>query len=406
MFKKEFIKKLKKELKALPAAETNRALDYYSELIDDRMESGSTEEAAISAMGDIGAIAANIKADAIERGVPLKKNSHTAGWAVLTILLITVSICALAFCAWAFITKVLGEDLSFAKVEWTEHTAVCDISKNGSITVDLTRSDILYGLSDDDKVHITYYDCDRVKVELEHDENSISMIQKGRLMWLYEMFGSNDKRQAKVLIPAGFEGLIKSTVTTGETRVDHLICPVAKTEFHSTTGDFIVYDSSMHDVTFTMTTGDLILGRCTVAGGDLNVKGTTGGVDIDQTGCGDLTIDMTTGDIKLKTIIATNIEVGVTTAGIILNESTAGSVYLHTTTGSIAIDRLTANDIKLTSTTGSISGTLEGSITDYTIESHVTTGHNSLPESFGSGAKKLFVKATTGDISVTFTENN
>ena len=405
MFKKEFIKKLKKELKALPAAETNRALDYYSELIDDRMESGSTEEAAISAMGDIGAIAANIKADAIERGVPLKKNSHTAGWAVLTILLITVSICALAFCAWAFITKVLGEDLSFAKVEWTEHTAVCDISKDGSITVDLTRSDIFYGLSDDDKVHITYYDCDRVKVELEHDENSISMIQKGRLMWLYEMFGSNDKRQAKVLIPAGFEGQIMSTVTTGETRVDHLIIPAGRAELHSTTGDFIIYDSLINNALITMTTGDLILGRCSLSG-NLEIKGTTGAADLESLTCGDLTIDMTTGDIKLKTVIATNIEVGATTAGIIMNESTAGSVYLHTTTGSIAIDRLTANDIKLTSTTGSISGTLEGSITDYTIESHVTTGHNSLPESFGSGAKKLFVKATTGDISVTFTENN
>ena len=405
MSKKEFLKKLKRELKALPTGETNRAIDYYSELIDDRMEAGSTEEAAVDAMGDVYVAASGIMADAAERGVTFKKNSHTAGWAILTILLILVSICALAFCAWAFITKVLGEDLSLAKIEWTERTAVYEITKDGEITVDMSRSDLYFGVSEDEKIHVTYYECDSVKVDVEHTDSSLKMVQKGKLLWFYDMFGSDNKRQAQVLVPAGFEGHIDSSVTTGETRVDGLICPAGSVGLHATTGDFIIYDSMFQTVQIAMTTGDLIMGRCTLGGG-FTVKGTTGDVDLDAVVFGNASLKTTTGGIKLNGCVGEEVTAELTTGGITFENVTAGKATLHSTTGGISVDGLKAMEINLATTTGSISGTLDGSITDYTIESSVSTGHNSLPSSFGSGERKLFAKATTGSIDIFFAENN
>jgi len=53
MTKKEFIEGLKKELSGLPEDEVAERLDYYSEMIDDRIEEGSTEEEAVCALGGV-----------------------------------------------------------------------------------------------------------------------------------------------------------------------------------------------------------------------------------------------------------------------------------------------------------------------------------------------------------------
>ena len=43
MSKKEFLKRLKQSLGNLPSDERVKTLDYYSELIDDRIESGYSD---------------------------------------------------------------------------------------------------------------------------------------------------------------------------------------------------------------------------------------------------------------------------------------------------------------------------------------------------------------------------
>lgn len=50
MDKKTFLKKLSKELSKLPKAEQKERLAFYSEMIDDRMEEGMTEEAAVASV--------------------------------------------------------------------------------------------------------------------------------------------------------------------------------------------------------------------------------------------------------------------------------------------------------------------------------------------------------------------
>ena len=56
----EFLKELKARLWALPEADILCSLDYYSERIDDRMEDGLSEEAAVAAIGDLDEIVSQI----------------------------------------------------------------------------------------------------------------------------------------------------------------------------------------------------------------------------------------------------------------------------------------------------------------------------------------------------------
>ena len=60
MNKQEFIKKLKEMLSDLPEKEINDRIDFYSEMIDDRIEDGLTEEQAIKDIGTVEDVAKQI----------------------------------------------------------------------------------------------------------------------------------------------------------------------------------------------------------------------------------------------------------------------------------------------------------------------------------------------------------
>ena len=53
MNKQEFLTALWKQLSEVPSEDVEESLDYYSEMIEDRMESGMTEEEAVAAVGSV-----------------------------------------------------------------------------------------------------------------------------------------------------------------------------------------------------------------------------------------------------------------------------------------------------------------------------------------------------------------
>ena len=64
MNKQQFISSLRARLSSLPGADINRYVDYYSEMIDDRIEDGLSEEEAVSDLGSIDSIVSQIFAEA------------------------------------------------------------------------------------------------------------------------------------------------------------------------------------------------------------------------------------------------------------------------------------------------------------------------------------------------------
>lgn len=68
MTKQEFFAQLRKCLSGLPQSEIEERLLFYGEMIEDRMEDGLSEEDAVSAVGSVNEIVAQIIAD-----IPLAK---------------------------------------------------------------------------------------------------------------------------------------------------------------------------------------------------------------------------------------------------------------------------------------------------------------------------------------------
>ena len=63
MNKAQFLEELTKALTRAPRAEVAKSISYYSEILDDRMEEGLSEEEAVASLGSVEEIAEQILAD-------------------------------------------------------------------------------------------------------------------------------------------------------------------------------------------------------------------------------------------------------------------------------------------------------------------------------------------------------
>lgn len=81
MNKQEFLKKLRKQLSHLPKKELDERLNFYSEMIEDHMEEGLSEEDAVSAVGSVEEIVMQAAAD-----TPKTNRKMGAGTLLLLIL--------------------------------------------------------------------------------------------------------------------------------------------------------------------------------------------------------------------------------------------------------------------------------------------------------------------------------
>ena len=82
MNKNAFMEELCHLLKSLPNAERQQHIDYYEEMINDRMEDGLNEEEAVAALGSAADIAAQILGD-----MPQKPARRFPIWAIVLIVL-------------------------------------------------------------------------------------------------------------------------------------------------------------------------------------------------------------------------------------------------------------------------------------------------------------------------------
>ena len=93
MTKAEFLNELKNRIAEYPSEETNQSVEYYSEMIDDRMEDGMSEPEAVASMGKVEEIAQQIKEELpLTTLVKYKTKEKTKGkylpvWAIILLIL-------------------------------------------------------------------------------------------------------------------------------------------------------------------------------------------------------------------------------------------------------------------------------------------------------------------------------
>lgn len=93
MNKAEFLNELKKLISEYPTEETEKSMEYYAEMIDDRVEDGMTEAEAVASLGSVDSIANQIKCELpLTTLVKQKAKERTSGkkmpaWAIVLLIL-------------------------------------------------------------------------------------------------------------------------------------------------------------------------------------------------------------------------------------------------------------------------------------------------------------------------------
>lgn len=128
MCKEEFLSALQNALHGLPPKDLAQSLDFYGELIDDRMEDGLTEAEATAAVGPVEEIVEKILAETpLPRLVreTIRPHRTLRAWEIVLIVLgspvwlpllaaAALVVLALYLTVWAVIVSLYAVDLSFA----------------------------------------------------------------------------------------------------------------------------------------------------------------------------------------------------------------------------------------------------------------------------------------------------
>lgn len=128
MNKSEFLAALREKLNGVPEEDINKSLDFYEEMIDDRVEDGMSEEEAVEALGSMEEIINQILSEvSLPKLVKekVKPKQSLKAWEIVLIILgapiwvpLVFSICSVVLSAyltvWVMIISLYALDLSVA----------------------------------------------------------------------------------------------------------------------------------------------------------------------------------------------------------------------------------------------------------------------------------------------------
>ncbi len=266
-------------------------------------------------------------------------------------------IVGLVLCAASAISSGFSLDLFSLSEERTLCHRDYEASDVRSIFLTFDVDSVTVLPSEDGNVSLSWYSRDPHKDMLSFSEGVLSLnVARGSLISL-----NLRSYDAILSLPVDFDGELRISTSTGSISVSDL--NPAQLELEATTGSIRI--------------------------SNLNVAGS-------------IEAETSTGSVSMTNVTADEISRMGSTGSTNLMNISANTLNARTSTGSITLDAVDAQSLTLHTTTGSISGTLAGSIADYTIRSSVSTGSNSLPEELDGGARMLNASATTGSIRLSF----
>ncbi len=352
MLKNEFITVLRENLSSLPEEDLERVLDYYSEIIDDCMEDGMTEEEATAEIGSVQEAIANV-------------------------------------------FSVNPSKISEETIEKNNTAVLNNPSYNGaqfsSILVEERESDVVLIPSANGLTGVEWHEKLPHTAEVINGVLTIRREDKRRLGFF--MFGMvNEDAKLRITVPAGKYHELRITTASGDVTIPHMFS-FATADVHSASGDIEFMAPVENDLHVKSTSGDVSVEKLTASiaeigsvsgdveldriktngglkvktvSGDLNVrdsdcgeftaKTVSGDLKLDVVRCKDCTAESVSGDVSATAVIASSVLRIVSTSGDVkLNGCDGGEVAIRTASGSVRGSLLTGKTFHCTSRSGSIS---------------------------------------------------
>lgn len=248
------------------------------------------------------------------------------------------------------------------KIDIREYTDESNIEK---IVVNTDISDVSVGITDAEKIIITYGESKSIKINISVENGTLTIKEKGSANWFdmlsFIHFGNNEFK-VKILIPEKALGEISISSDTGDISLEDINVK-GNIKLDTDTGDIFIKTKEADSVSYD----------------DINIK-------------------TDTGDVKLTDVKAANLNVKVDTGNIELNNTLVDDILkIKTSTGDVKVEKSDAEEIEIKTSTGNIKASF---LTEKVFVTSSSTGDIRVPESYQGGKCKL--TTSTGDINVNY----
>ena len=330
MTKREYLEKLARGLRPLPKEERRRQLDYYEEMLSDRMDEGLDEADAVAAMDPPETVIDRVLREYVASGRPLRRH-HVGLWiglgVVLMFVLLTAAVLLVNYAdrqsgsTWQFpiFQQAAGDSAS------TSASASLDLPYHAEYTVPaegITELDLSWTSGD---VTVQPWSGDSIRleedseVELTEDYRLLYTVEGGELKVRFDGQPNRNVTWRKILIvwlpEALAQSLAKLDAATVSAHVTVLDLTAAELDIETVSGG-VYARGGFGELDFSTVSGDMTLETNETF--RLDAETTSGSAYLSGT-FGELDFSTVSGDMTLETNETFRLDA----------ETTSGSVCLR-----------------------------------------------------------------------------
>jgi len=343
-----YLKRLRRRIKSLPDNERNTIIDFYREIIQDKIESGVSEAQAVAELGDVNVLAQKILMENPNRkpvnvgkivGIVL-----ASVFGVIFVAMLTVGILGIA----TFQGNKVANSVTASTHEVTAGNKVFTSPEAGisSIRIEAENKEVTVIAADSNDIKISYMEDKDEDYSVTNENGLVTLVNQshrhGSFSFQFFDWGNHDIAKIIVYVPKNYAKNISISTTNSVIQIS------------------------------------------------------------DFSELGDLSCKTTNSVIKMEKVDAKNITMETQNAAITLKDIAAGNqLSAETQNGKISLDHISAQEISLQTQNAIIGGTIDGAQSDYTIETHTTNAISNLHDRSG-GSKKLTASTTNAIINLDF----
>ena len=344
MDKIEYVELLKEKLNGLPLQDIERSIEFYSEMIDDKMEEGLTESEAILAMPSVDDVATQVIMN-----VPLTKLVMK--------------------------TYIVSEEFKNIELD----------SKDANVSIKR---------SDDDICKVVCGENDKVYHDVEVKNGVLTIKRNHKEIWFFSIIGLSDLNKMEIYLPSdNYDSLMVNAKSGSVEILDNFV--FENVEIDSQSGNITIEKIQSKNVTSTLKSGNIRLKDIKSINVHLQTK--SGDVTIENAILdGDVSVSCDSGSVKMSDLKSDLLTIS-TKSGIInlSNVLIDNNMTLISQSGTVKLNACDSETLKITTSSGSVRGSLRSPKIFITKSK---SGNISVPASITGG--KCEIETRSGNIKI------
>ena len=365
MRKEEFLTALRAGLTGLSPEGVEKLVEFCSEMIDDRMEDGLTEEEAVAAAGSLDELIQQAKTELLPVKTANFTEKSTFGDTLRTYTAES-SICGVAADCGPADFQILPSENNICRVEYTENETV-----RYAVT---TENNVLHICRADSRTVFSFFKFYRA----QRSEPVRVYLPQGAYKSLEVKATSGD-----IAVPAGY---IFDTASLHGASGDIACCAeFGSLSAETASGDIALKNAKCNAAKLCAASGDATLENVKL-GKNSCIETASGKVQITNLEAAELNVETASGKVSLENAECAALHINTASGGVELTHTvSANSMEIGTASGSIRLENCDAASLALDSMSGSVVATL---MTGKAFRAKSRSGKIDIPFDSGTGTCK------------------